>query len=72
MTPKTAPTPPAAQLRRRRLSWTLLDQYARDAGLFRDDEMLEALGHRWALVRDIDDARRELAALGIETREAAA
>ena len=33
---------------------------------------LEALGHSWALVRDIDDARRELAALGIETREAVA
>ena len=31
---------------------------------------LEASGHSWALVRDIDDARRELAALGIETREA--
>jgi hypothetical protein len=31
---------------------------------------LMALGHRWAIVRDIDDARRELAALGIETREA--
>jgi hypothetical protein len=30
---------------------------------------LEALGHRWALVRSIDDARDELAALGIETRE---
>jgi hypothetical protein len=31
---------------------------------------LEAAGHVWALVRDIDDARRELAALGIETCEA--
>jgi hypothetical protein len=31
---------------------------------------LEANGHTWALVRDIDDARRELVALGIETREA--
>ena len=30
---------------------------------------LEAAGHVWALVRDIDDARRELVALGIETRE---
>jgi hypothetical protein len=33
-------------------------------------ERLIALGHSWALVRSIDDARRELAALGIETREA--
>jgi hypothetical protein len=33
---------------------------------------LMALGHRWAIVRDIDDARRELAALEIETREAKA
>jgi len=32
---------------------------------------LEALGNRWALVRDIDDARRELADLGVITREAA-
>jgi hypothetical protein len=31
---------------------------------------LEASGHSWALVRSIDDARRELEALGIETREA--
>jgi hypothetical protein len=31
---------------------------------------LEALGHRWALVRSIDDARRELAALEVLTREA--
>jgi hypothetical protein len=31
---------------------------------------LEANDHVWALVRDIDDARRELIALGIETREA--
>jgi hypothetical protein len=31
---------------------------------------LMALGHRWAVVLSIDDARRELAALGIETREA--
>jgi hypothetical protein len=29
-----------------------------------------ALGHSCAVVRPIDDARRELAALGIETREA--
>jgi hypothetical protein len=28
--------------------------------------------HCWAIVRDIDDARRELAALGVETREARA
>jgi hypothetical protein len=32
---------------------------------------LEALGHRWALVRSIDDARVELARLGVITREAA-
>jgi hypothetical protein len=31
---------------------------------------LEGLGHSWALVRDIDDARRELSALGVETKEA--
>jgi hypothetical protein len=31
---------------------------------------LERLGHRWAVVRSVDDARRELQALGIETREA--
>jgi hypothetical protein len=35
-------------------------------------ERLIALGHSWAVVRSIDDARRELAALGIETREAVA
>ena len=32
---------------------------------------LDALGHSWAVVRDIHDARRELAILRIETREAA-
>lgn len=32
---------------------------------------LEALGHRWALVRSIDDARDELERLGVMTREAA-
>lgn len=32
---------------------------------------LEKLGHSWAVVRSIDDARRELARLGIETREVA-
>jgi VRR-NUC domain len=31
---------------------------------------LERSGHSWALVRSIDDARRELAKLGIRTREA--
>ena len=31
---------------------------------------LERLGHVWALVRSIDDARRELARLGVKTREA--
>ena len=31
---------------------------------------LEALGQRWALVRSIDDARDELARLGVLTREA--
>ena len=35
---------------------------------FRDK--LIALGHQHAVVRSIDDARRELAALGIKTREA--
>lgn len=33
-------------------------------------DQLDRRGHSWALVRSIDDARRELAALGIETREA--
>jgi hypothetical protein len=33
-------------------------------------DRLIALGHAWAVVRGIDDARRELARLGIETREA--
>jgi VRR-NUC domain len=33
---------------------------------------LQALGHSWAVVQSIDDARAELARLGIETREAAA
>jgi hypothetical protein len=32
---------------------------------------LEGLGHSWAIVLSIDDARRELARLGVETREAA-
>ncbi len=32
-------------------------------------DRLEALGHSWAVVRSIDDARRELAGLGIKTRE---
>jgi hypothetical protein len=30
---------------------------------------LERLGHVWAIVRDIDDARRELERLGVVTRE---
>jgi hypothetical protein len=30
---------------------------------------LEALGHSWALVRSIEDARDELARLGVATRE---
>jgi hypothetical protein len=43
-------------------------------GRLSDDQLaiidrLTALGHSCAVVRDIDDARRELAALGIETRE---
>jgi hypothetical protein len=33
---------------------------------------LTELGHSWGIVRSIDDARRELAALGIETKETAA
>jgi hypothetical protein len=33
---------------------------------------LEKLGHVWAVVRNIDDARRELKNCGIVTREAAA
>jgi hypothetical protein len=32
---------------------------------------LDHLGHAWAVVRDIEDARRELGVLDIETREAA-
>jgi hypothetical protein len=32
-------------------------------------DRLNALGHSWAIVRSIDDARRELAALGIKTKE---
>jgi hypothetical protein len=31
---------------------------------------IEALGHTWALVRSIEDARAELARLGVITREA--
>ena len=31
---------------------------------------LDRLGHEWALVRSIDDARRELTKLGVVTREA--
>ena len=31
---------------------------------------LEALGHVWAVVLDIDDARRELQRYGVRTREA--
>jgi hypothetical protein len=31
---------------------------------------LTELGHSWAIVRSIDDARRDLTALGIETKEA--
>lgn len=30
---------------------------------------LETLGHVWAIVRDVDDARRELTRLGVITRE---
>jgi hypothetical protein len=46
-------------------------------GRLSDDQLafikrLITLGHRWAVVLSIDDARRELAALGIETREAKA
>jgi len=33
-------------------------------------DRLTELGHSWGIVRSIDDARRELAALGIETKEA--
>ena len=33
-------------------------------------QRLEAAGHTWAVVRTIDDARIELARLGIQTREA--
>jgi hypothetical protein len=43
-------------------------------GRLSDDQIdmtqwLEANGHAWALVRSIDDARRELDRLGVETRE---
>jgi hypothetical protein len=46
-----------------------------DAGRLSDDQKafindLERLGHSWAIVRSVDDARRELQAPGIETREA--
>jgi hypothetical protein len=34
-------------------------------------DWLEANGHVWAIVQSIDDARRELYRLGVETREAA-
>jgi hypothetical protein len=30
---------------------------------------LERLGHTWAIVRSVDDARRELSRLGVETSE---
>jgi hypothetical protein len=33
-------------------------------------DRLTVLGHSWGIVRSIEDARRELAALGIETKEA--
>lgn len=33
---------------------------------------VDQMGHSWAIVRDIDDARLELARLGVVTREAAA
>ena len=33
-------------------------------------QRLTELGHSWGIVRSIEDARRELAALGIETKEA--
>ena len=32
-------------------------------------DRLTVLGHSWGIVRSIEDARRELAALGIQTRE---
>jgi VRR-NUC domain len=43
-------------------------------GQLSDDQLafikrLITLGHRWAVVLSIDDARRELAALGVETKE---
>jgi hypothetical protein len=43
-------------------------------GRLSDDQLdmiawLEANGHIWAVVLSIDDARRELARLGVETRE---
>ena len=41
---------------------------SKDQRDFRDH--LDRLGHAWAIVRSIDDARRELARLGISTREA--
>ena len=45
-----------------------------DSGRLSDDQRdfirrLETRGHVWAIVRGIDDARRELAELGIKTRE---
>jgi hypothetical protein len=55
-----------------RVSWW---EIKADDGRLSDDQKafindLERLGHRWAVVRSIDGARRELQALGIETREA--
>jgi hypothetical protein len=46
-----------------------------DSGRLSDEQKafiadLERLGHTWAIVRSVDDARRELKALGIQTREA--
>jgi hypothetical protein len=46
-----------------------------DDGRLSDDQKafiadLERLGHRWAIVRSVDDARRELEALGIQTSKA--
>jgi hypothetical protein len=47
------------------------------SGRLSDDQLafiaaLDGLGHSWAVVRSIDDARRELTRLGVRTREAAA
>jgi len=57
-------------------SWPSWGRCGAARGRLSDDQKdiidrLRALGHSYAVVRSIDDARRELARLGIVTRERA-